>query len=77
VRPMLEKRYDQKFLQLIGLSHLSPLIRRWVLEILENNRIQKAHLKQEWKIASGAILRSRANYYNYAKNIFEDVKEGK
>ena len=28
-------------------------------------------------IASGAILRFRANYYNYAKNIFEDVKEGK
>jgi hypothetical protein len=68
---MLTNGYDQIFLQLIDLSHLSPPIRTWVLEILENNRTQESHLIQEWKIGSGAFLRSRSNYYHYEKNIFE------
>ena len=67
--------YELNLLQQIDLDHLHPELRIWVRKILRNSH--QAHSMQEWKIASGAILRSRANYYNYAKNIFEDVKEEK
>ena len=59
-----------------GKSRVTKEDDSWGDEELEV-RVLPPKYRSVFTIASGAILRSRANYYNYAKNIFEDVNEGK